>query len=279
MSASHGAAARLGHPQRLVELDPAAVGADQRAGLDPNHGNAGGERYAALGENALEMPTDAAVVRRQQRLAGDESDLDRAIAQPRQSILRRQGQLDAAGPAADHGEPQPRQAPGARDERFPARRELGDRLDRNRVLGRTRNIVGARCRADVERQKIPADRRMGAARYAAVGAVDTDRLVADQPRAGKARQPAEVDMALVEIVVAGDPARQHAGIRGLDIAGDQGHPHAGIGRMPKLFSTWTWAWPPPTSTRVLSDRNRLLASPPYAAARRRRRAGRRPASG
>ena len=47
-------------------------------------------------------------------------------------------ELDPAGAAADHGEPQPRHLPCARQQRLPARRETGDRLDRDRVLGRAR---------------------------------------------------------------------------------------------------------------------------------------------
>ncbi len=64
---------RLGYPQRLVEFDPAAVGANQNPRLDTNHGVAGDEGDPAFGENLLEPPADAAVVRRQQRFAGDES--------------------------------------------------------------------------------------------------------------------------------------------------------------------------------------------------------------
>ena len=56
----------------------------------------------------------------------------------------------------------------------------------------------------------------------APGAIETDRLVMDQPGAGKARQPHQVDMALGKAVLPGDIARQHAGIGCLGIAGDQG---------------------------------------------------------
>ena len=102
---------------------------------------------------------------------------------------------------------------------------------------------------------------MGAAQDAGLGAVDADRLVADQPRAGEARQPAEVDMALVEIVVAGDPARQHARIRGLDIAGDQRHPHARHRPHAKALQHMDMGMAAADEHQILSNRNRLPHRP------------------
>ena len=40
---------------------------------------------------------------------------------------------------------------------------------------------------------------MGVAQQHAIGPVEPDRFVADQPRAGKSREPAEIDVAFVEI--------------------------------------------------------------------------------
>ena len=68
---------------------------------------------------------------------------------------------------------------------------------------------------------------MAAAQHKALAQVQSDRLVADQPRAGKTRKSAEIDVALVKRVMPGDIARQHAGIGRLDIAGDEGHAHPG----------------------------------------------------
>ena len=68
---------------------------------------------------------------------------------------------------------------------------------------------------------------MGAAQHAPRRAVEADRLVMDQPRPGKPRQPYQVDMAFVEPVIAGHEAGQHAGIGRLHVARDQGHPHPG----------------------------------------------------
>ena len=61
--------------------------------------------------------------------------------------------------------------------------------------------------------------------WTAAPAVQTDGFVMDQPRAGKARQPHQIDMAFGKAVEPGDIARQHAGIGRLDIAGDQCQAH------------------------------------------------------
>ena len=159
-------------------------------------------------------------MRRQQRLAGDEGNLQWRNTQPGEPVLGRQRQLDAAGAAADDGEPQPPHLSGAGQQGFPALGKTGDRLDRDRVLDGAGDFVRTRGRADIERQEVVADRRVSAAQQAAFAAVKADRLVADQPRAGEAGQPAEIDVAFVEGVMSGDPTRQHARIRGLDIPGD-----------------------------------------------------------
>ncbi len=140
-------------------------------------------------------------------------------------MLRGQSEFDAAGAAADDGQAQPRQLPGAGQQGFPALREIGDRLDRDRVFDGARDIVRARRRADVERNEIVADRRVGTAQHLALAAVEADRLVADQPGAGKAREASEIDVALVKAIMAGDPAGQHPRIGGFDVAGDEGQAH------------------------------------------------------
>ena len=46
----------------------------------------------------------------------------------------------------------------------------------------------------------------------------------DQPRARAGAERSQVDVAFLEAVVAGDEARDHAGVGRLDIAADQRHP-------------------------------------------------------
>ena len=142
-------------------------------------------------------------------------------------MLRRKRELDPAGAAADHGEAQPRHLARPRQQRLPARREPVDRFDRDRVLGGAGHIVGAGGRADVDRQDIVSDRRMGIAQQDAVGPVEPDRFVADQPRAGKSREPAKIDMTFVERIMPGDVAWQHSRIRRLHAAGNERHAHPG----------------------------------------------------
>src|ERR1051325_980013 len=50
----------------------------------------------------------------------------------------------------------------------------------------------------------------------------------DQSRPGEAREAPQIDMALLEAVMPGDIARQHAGIGGLYVARDQGHANPGL---------------------------------------------------
>ncbi len=139
--------------------------------------------------------------------------------------MRREGELDPAGTAADHGKAQPPHLRGPREKGLPAPCKMVDRLDRDRVLRRPWNIVRAWLRADVERQQIVADRRMIAGQHQALRPVEADRFVADQPCAGKTRQPAEIDVAFLKPVMPGHITGQHARIRGFYVSRDQGHAH------------------------------------------------------
>ena len=82
-------------------------------------------------------------------------------------------------------------------------------------------------RADIEREQIVRHRRTVAADHATAGEIEVDKLVLIEPRAGEPRQRTGVDMGVVEAVMAGDQAGQHAGIRRVHLAADQGEAHAG----------------------------------------------------
>ncbi len=69
---------------------------------------------------------------------------DVAAERSRQPVVRCQRQLDAAGAAADDREAHALLAARPLDERLPAPGELGDRLDRDRVLGGARHVVEPR---------------------------------------------------------------------------------------------------------------------------------------
>src|SRR6266446_9199126 len=169
-------------------------------------------------------------------------------------MLCRKRQLDPAGAAANHREAQPRHFGGAGEQRLPARRETGDRLNRDRICRGSSNIVGPRRRANVDRQDVPADRRVSAAQYRMSVAVETDRLVADQARAGKAGKPAEIDVAFLKGVMPGNVTRQHARIGRLDVAGDEGYADAGDWLHAKALQHMDMRMPAADENEVLSDR-------------------------
>src|SRR6266508_2098295 len=122
-----------------------------------------------------------------------------------QTVLDRQQKLDAASAGADQGHTH---APPAReDPRLeclePAEKSV-DRLDRNGVLARARDIRGIGSRADVEREEIVGDRWAMAADHATPGEIEVDDLILVKPCPGKTRQRTSVDMGIGDVVVAGN---------------------------------------------------------------------------
>ena len=161
--------------------------------------------------------------------AGDERDFDPGGGCDRaQAMIDRQRQLDAARAAPDHRDVQGlAPARHARDEGEPAAAEFGDRLHRRGVLGRAGDRRQAGRGADVERQEIVGDGRPVLQQHLAIDAIEPDRFGLDQARAGPRRHARKVDVAFVEGIVAGDEARDHAGVGGLDVAPDQRQADAG----------------------------------------------------
>ena len=212
------------------------------------------------------------MVRRKQRFPGHQGNLDRTVGRGGEPVLRRKGQLDAGRTTADHRKAQHRHLLGTGEQCFPPPHEAGDWLDGDRVLGCTWNIVGPRGRTDVDRQQVPADRRVGSAEHKMPNPVEADCLVADQPRAGKPREPTEIDMAFGKSVMPRDIARQHAGIGRLDVAADQGDPHTGHRPHAKALQHMDMGMAAAAQYEVLSDRNLLLHPPHYARGPRGRRA-------
>src|SRR5579862_5357791 len=172
--------------------------------------------------------------------------------------MRRQRQFDPAGAAADNRQAEATGAMRALEERFPAPGEAGDRLYRDRVLGGARYVVEARRRSDVERGQVIADRRMGAAQDVMGIAVEADRLIMDQPRAGKAGEPYQVDMAVLKAVMARDIAGQHPGIGRLQFARDQRQAHAFFRLHAKAFQHVDMRVAAADEDEILGNRNELL---------------------
>ncbi len=144
--------------------------------------------------------------------------------------MQRQGQLHTAGPGTDerdHGTA--RVVAHALDQRAPVGVEAVDRLDGHDVVGGTAHPVHLRRGADIDREAVVGDRRAIAAQHLARLAVDTDGLVVEVARARKGGEPAQVDVDVVVVVMAGDVAGQHPGVGGVRVAADQGEPDAGDG--------------------------------------------------
>ena len=138
-------------------------------------------------------------------------------------------QLDATRAAADYHDPLP--TARALEKGKPALAELGDRLDRDCMLGRAWDGTEIGCRADIERQHVIGERRLVLEQHQPAGVVEPDRLGVNEARAGAGRERGEIDVTLVEAVAAGDEAGKHAGIGGADIARDQRHLHTGHGSL------------------------------------------------
>ena len=143
-----------------------------------------------------------------------------------QPVLDRQQQLDAAGACPDDG--YPRRPVGGQHplpQLFPCGDEPIDGLDRDGVL-RGAGDFGARRRADIERQQIVRHGRPPAAQDEPLFEVETARLVQQEPRPAKSAERDEIDVAVVEAIMAGDQAGQHARIGRMGIAADHRDAHA-----------------------------------------------------
>jgi len=143
---------------------------------------------------------------------------------------------------------------------------MGDWLDRDRMLGSTGDLVAPRRRADVDRQQVIAYRRVRTAQNEMSGPVEADRLVADQPRTGKAREPAEIDVAFLKAVMPGDVARQHPRVGRLDVAADQCDPHTRHRPHAKALQHADMGMAAADENEILSDRHALLHRLHYARA-------------
>ena len=99
--------------------------------------------------------------------------------------------------------------------------EAADRLDRNCVLGRARHRIGAGRGSDIDREHVVIDRWTGGADHPPGPEIEADGRIVNQLRAGETGERAEIDMAVLERVMSGDVARQHAGIRRQRLARDQ----------------------------------------------------------
>src|SRR6516225_10932800 len=112
---------------------------------------------------------------------------------------------------------------------------------------------------------------MAAGEHSARGAVEAGRFVADQPCAGKSREPTEIDMAFLERVIPGNVTRQHARIRRLDAARDERHTHPRRGSHAEALQHMDMRMPATDEHQVLFCDPTLLHRRHYARAPPRRR--------
>jgi hypothetical protein len=102
--------------------------------------------------------------------------------------------------------------------------EPADLLDRHHLAERALDARQIGYRADVDRQQIVGNRRPSGTEHPAPREIKSAGAGMIKSDAGEAGQRAEVDVDVVEAVMAGDVARQHARIGRDDVARDQGQP-------------------------------------------------------
>ena len=228
-------AARVGDPDRLVDIDPIACLGPQSDGLHLRDRSPPVHLHTARGKHCLEATLHPAVVGRQDMGVGAEQ-MEHYVVRitPQraqlgmQAVLHGQQQLHATSPAPDHRDGAATCVPAyPLQQREPALVELEDRLHRHSMGTCAGHPVPLWCRADVDRQGVVGNGRTVAQHQPARRAVDAGCLGRYQSRAGKATQSRQVNVDLVERIVACDIAGQHARVRGVDIVAHQREPKAG----------------------------------------------------
>ena len=189
--------------------------------------------HATLVQHPVESGAPPAIVRRQDAIDGaEEMELRvRKVCVARgallaQSVLDGQRQLDTRGTGTHDTNPESRgtgSSPGL--EPLPPSDECTDRLDGNGVVGRAWDAERRRD-PDVDRQHVVGDRGTVAAQDPTSSEIEPGDAVVKQSCTREPGQRPEVDMCIVETVVPGDQAGQHAGIGRVDVAGDNRDPNA-----------------------------------------------------
>ena len=233
--AQPGGATGAGDPHHFIGIETGAAVGGQAADAECAHFGITVHLHATLAEHPFERGAHPGVVGRQDRpAAGEQMELEIAWRAPEcaqfvvQPELHRQQQLDPAGAAADHRDARLAGMPAhPRKQGQPALVELENRLHRHRMQGRAGHRAELRGGTDVDRQQVVGHRRAPRQQHLLRAAVEPGHLATVEACAGELRETAQIDVHLVEAVVAGDIARQHARIRRVGIAADHGQTHAG----------------------------------------------------
>ena len=249
----------LRHPEDLVERHRRAVAEDHGPVAHRGHRLPQVHVHAPRPQHALEAPPRAGVVGGQNRLAGPEQvHLGDRPVRPRQQLpqgeLHRQQQLDPPGPRPHH--PDANRHAGGQDtgaQPRPPLDEAADGLDGYRRLGRPRHAAERGGGADVDRQQVPGHRRAPLAVHLAPVEVEPHGRLVVEAGAREPGQPREVDVHLVERVVAGHQARQHPRVGRMDVARDQGDAHPGHRAHAEPLEHRDVGVPAPDQHEVLDD--------------------------
>ena len=224
--------------------------------------------HAPFGQDAPELLARAGIVRWQD-LGCLAEDVDLGIpsragtgeVRP-QAVLHRQGEFDAARPGPyDCYRGRVRQAFNPAQQSFPARQQIADGLHRHRILVDSRDVSRTRSRTDVQGQQVVRDRGPVRESKLAASQIQSGDRIVDEPRLAEYRELAQVDMGLVERVVPGQQAGQHARIGRVHVAAHQGQLHARHGFHAEHLQDRYMAVPAANEHEVLDDGRGLCVHP------------------
>ena len=266
--------ARLGRPDHLVNGMSGSALDEEDARRHLGHPRAGMHPDAARVQHPHEPGAHTPVVRRKNAGRRTEQVERRRVVRPAglgqhsaQRVLHGKRELDAGRPGAHDADLQrtPRR-PHTRLQLLPARDKGADRLDRYAVDLRARDGQ-RRPRADVDRQHVVRHRRPVPAQHRPGAEVEPHHFVVVQAGAGEPCQRPQIDVRVVESIVPGNQARQHAGVRRVDVARDHGHTQAGDGVHPEQLQHDRVTVPAADQDEVLQHGrgwavHRLLTWPP-----------------
>ena len=226
-----------GRQDHLIDGDPFATGRDHVLLLQRHHLEIVMHDHAFPGEALAEIALHPRIVIGQDRVRSAEQMELEAIAGriavplgalPFQPVLHRQQHLDPGRARADDAEPQRlifRHHAGL--DAIELAQEVVDRLDRNQASDVPRDTAGIRRGADIDRHPVIANSPVAPGRHLLGDDIEAHHAVLDEHDAGPGAEATQIDMRLLEAVVAGDIARQHAGIAGHRIPADQHGAQAG----------------------------------------------------
>ena len=139
-------------------------------------------------------------------------------------------------------------------QRQPAVVKKLNRLDGNCMLCSPSDLMQLRCGADVDGELVVRHGRTIAAQHFLINPVQADDFITVQARTGEHRQPREVDMHFVIVVMPCDVAWKHAGVGRVHVGADQREANTGNRFHAKFFKHNHMAVPAAHQHDVSEDR-------------------------